>query len=106
MVLYRSRFNYSVDAQPLDFPSADAEQFKAAAVEGEKNLKLISDMVLTFANAQNGSYQTFKDYKFGETLNPVFDGRSPVSMTNREFNAMFKEELIKVLTLLKSFSSL
>ena len=80
----------------MDFPSVTAQQFLEAAYEGEKSLNIISDMVLAFANAQNDSYRIFKEYKFGETLNPVFDGRPPQPMTNNAFNALFKSELIKV----------
>ena len=81
----------------MDFPTVTVQQFIEAAHEGEKSLDIISDMVLTFANAQNESYRIFKEYKFGETLNPVFEGRPPQQMTNNAFNALFKSELIKVL---------
>ena len=84
----------------MDFPSVTAQQFEEAAQEGEKSLNLISDMVFTFANAQNDSYKVFKEYGFGETLNPVFEGRPPQPMSNREFNALFKSELIQVIKLL------
>ena len=82
----------------MDFPMITTDQFVAAAQEGEKSLNLISDMVLTFANAQNGSYEVFKEHKFGETLNPPYGGRPMSPMTNRDFNALFKSELIKVQT--------
>ena len=81
----------------MDFPGVSSQEFTASAEAGEKSLATISDMVMKFANAQNESYTTFKEHKFGATLYPPFSGRPEKQMTQNAFNAKFKSELIKVL---------
>ena len=91
-------YNYTLAAHPTDFPGISEQEFKESAARGEQSLNLISDMVMKFANEQNESYETFKKFKFGVTLNPEFNGRPTQPMSQMTFNARFKSELIKVIS--------
>ena len=53
-------------------------------------------MVRELADAQNDSYYEFDRCKFGATLGYTFTGQPQPKTTRQRFNAMFKEELLRV----------